>query len=42
MCNSAVVAMRRERDAAALELEAARMRSLAPQLNARPAGFPER
>ena len=39
---AAVVAMRRERDAAALELEAARMRSLAPQLGARPAGFPER
>lgn len=37
-----VIALRRERDAAALELEAARMRSLEPVLTARPNGFPER
>jgi uncharacterized RDD family membrane protein YckC len=39
---AAVVALRRERDAAALALEARRMASLAPQLTARPNGFPER
>ncbi|MFK4729830.1 RDD family protein [Agromyces mediolanus] len=37
-----LIALRRERDTAALELEAARMRSLAPVLTARPNGFPER
>ncbi|MCM3656560.1 RDD family protein [Agromyces mediolanus] len=37
-----VIALRRERDTAALELEAARMRALAPVLTARPNGFPER
>lgn len=39
---AAVVALRRERDGAALELETARMASLAPVLTARPNGFPER
>jgi uncharacterized RDD family membrane protein YckC len=37
-----VVALRRERDLAALELEDARMSALAPQLSAKPVGFPER
>ncbi|HEY1106449.1 MAG TPA: RDD family protein, partial [Agromyces sp.] len=37
-----VAALRRERDAAALELEQARMDALAPVLTSRPAGFPER
>jgi uncharacterized RDD family membrane protein YckC len=39
---AAVVALRRERDLAALELEDARMATLAPQLTAKPVGFPER
>ncbi|MFC5790848.1 RDD family protein [Agromyces tardus] len=39
---AAVAALRRERDAAALELEARRMAALEPVLDARPVGFPER
>ena len=39
---AAVVALRRERDLAALELERARMQALEPQLTATPVGFPER
>jgi uncharacterized RDD family membrane protein YckC len=39
---AAVVALRRERDLAALRLEDARMSTLAPQLTAKPVGFPER
>jgi uncharacterized RDD family membrane protein YckC len=38
---AAVVALRRQRDLAALELEDARMSTLAPQLTAKPVGFPE-
>ncbi|MCD5347745.1 RDD family protein [Agromyces sp. S2-1-8] len=37
-----VAALRRERDAAALSLEDARIAALAPVLTSRPAGFPER
>jgi uncharacterized RDD family membrane protein YckC len=39
---AAVVALRRERDLAALRLEDARMSALAPQLTAKPVGFPKR
>lgn len=39
---AAVVALRRERDLAALTLEGARIAALEPQLRARPVGFPER
>ncbi|HEU5222292.1 MAG TPA: RDD family protein [Candidatus Lumbricidophila sp.] len=39
---AAVVAVRRERDARALALEAQRMARLAPVLTGRPRGFPER
>ncbi len=39
---AAVVALRRERDLAALRLEDARISALAPQLTAKPVGFPER
>lgn len=39
---AAVVAIRRERDLTALRLEAERMSRLAPVLDARPNGFPER
>lgn len=39
---AAVVALRRERDLAALRLVDARMSALAPQLTAKPVGFPER
>ncbi|WP_395243717.1 RDD family protein [Agromyces sp. MMS24-K17] len=39
---AAVVAIRRERDLTALRLEAERMSRLAPVLDARPLGFPER
>jgi uncharacterized RDD family membrane protein YckC len=39
---AAVVALRRERDLAALELEQARMQALEAQLSAMPVGFPER
>jgi uncharacterized RDD family membrane protein YckC len=38
---AAVVALRRQRDLAALEREDARMSTLAPQLTAKPVGFPE-
>jgi uncharacterized RDD family membrane protein YckC len=39
---AAVVALRRERDLAALRLEDARMTALGPQLTAKPVGFPDR
>jgi uncharacterized RDD family membrane protein YckC len=39
---AAVVALRRQRDLVALELEDARMSTLAPQLTAKPVGFPQR
>ncbi|WP_448003883.1 RDD family protein [Agromyces bauzanensis] len=39
---AAVVALRRDRDLAALAIEDARMAALAPQLTAKPVGFPER
>jgi uncharacterized RDD family membrane protein YckC len=39
---AAVVALRRDRDLAALTLEDARMSALAPQLTAKPVGFPAR
>ncbi|WP_448809384.1 RDD family protein [Agromyces bauzanensis] len=39
---AAVVALRRDRDLVALAMEDARMDALAPQLVAKPAGFPER